>query len=31
MAEAGGNQPEHLQKALNSVYEWVEAKLAVHH
>ncbi|MHB1947989.1 MAG: alanine--tRNA ligase [Gammaproteobacteria bacterium] len=31
MAEAGGNQPEHLQKALNSVYEWVEAKLTVHH
>lgn len=27
MAEAGGNQPEHLEVALNSVYAWVEQKL----
>jgi alanyl-tRNA synthetase len=26
MAEAGGNQPEHLSKALESVYEWVKQK-----
>ncbi len=24
LAEAGGNQPQHLEKALASVYEWVE-------
>ncbi len=27
LAEAGGNQPEHLEKALESVYGWVENKL----
>lgn len=27
LAEAGGNQPEHLEKALGSVYEWVKNKL----
>lgn len=27
LAEAGGSQPEHLQKALDSVYAWVEEKL----
>lgn len=27
LAEAGGNKPENLQKALNSVYEWVELRL----
>lgn len=27
LAEAGGNEPEHLEKALGSVYEWVENKL----
>jgi len=27
MAEAGGNQPEHLEKALGSVYEWLEERL----
>jgi alanyl-tRNA synthetase len=27
LAEAGGNQPEHLTKALESVYEWVKEKL----
>lgn len=26
MAEAGGNQPENLDKALESVYEWVKKK-----
>lgn len=26
-AEAGGSQPEHLEKALESVYEWVKKKL----
>lgn len=25
LAEAGGNQPEHLEKALNSVFEWIKA------
>lgn len=28
LAEAGGNQPEHLDKALDSVYGWVEEKLS---
>ncbi len=27
LAEAGGNQPEHLEKALASVYEWIKEKL----
>lgn len=27
LAEAGGNQPEHVEKALASVYKWVEEKL----
>jgi alanyl-tRNA synthetase len=27
LAEAGGNQPEHLEKALKSVYGWVKDKL----
>lgn len=27
LAEAGGNQPEHLEKALASVYQWVEEKI----
>jgi alanyl-tRNA synthetase len=27
MAQAGGNQPGHLDAALNSVYKWVEEKL----
>ena len=27
LAEAGGNQPEHLESALNSVYDWVREKL----
>ena len=27
MAQAGGDQPEHLTTALNSVYKWVESKL----
>ncbi len=27
LAEAGGNQPEHLAKALNSVFDWVEQKI----
>lgn len=27
LAEAGGNQPENLEKALESVYGWVEKKL----
>lgn len=27
LAEAGGNQPENLSAALDSVHEWVEAKL----
>lgn len=27
LAEAGGTQPEYLQKALGSVYEWVKNKL----
>ena len=27
MAEAGGNQPENLPAALESVYEWVKEKL----
>lgn len=27
MAEAGGNQPEHLEKALESVKQWVEERL----
>lgn len=27
MAEAGGNQPEHLDQALESVYSWVASKL----
>lgn len=27
LAEAGGNQPEHLEKALDSVYIWVKDKL----
>ncbi|MBV8803015.1 MAG: alanine--tRNA ligase, partial [Gammaproteobacteria bacterium] len=26
LAEAGGNQPEHLKTALESVYEWVKTK-----
>ena len=26
MAQAGGNQPENLNKALESVYHWVETK-----
>ncbi len=28
LAEAGGNQPEHIEKALNSVYYWVEGKFS---
>jgi len=28
MAEAGGNQPENLDSALESVYDWVKEKLA---
>lgn len=27
LAEAGGNQPEHLEKALASVYAWVQEKV----
>ncbi len=27
MAQAGGDQPEHLPEALNSVYSFVESKL----
>jgi alanyl-tRNA synthetase len=27
LAEAGGNQPENLEKALASVYKWIEEKL----
>ncbi len=27
LAEAGGNQPEHIEKALESVYGWVKEKL----
>ncbi len=27
MAQGGGNQPEHLDKALDSIYTWVEEKL----
>lgn len=27
LAEAGGNQPEHLKKALASVYDWVKEKI----
>lgn len=27
LAEAGGNQPENLEKALESVYSWIEEKL----
>jgi len=30
MAEAGGNQPEQLEKALNSVYTWVDEKTRSH-
>lgn len=26
-AEAGGNQPEHLEKALQSIYTWVEERI----
>ena len=29
LAEAGGNQPQHLKKALDSVYGWVEKTLLV--
>jgi hypothetical protein len=28
MAQAGGNQPEHLEAALDSVGEWVRQQLA---
>jgi hypothetical protein len=27
MAQAGGNQPEHLDAALNSVYDYVASQL----
>jgi alanyl-tRNA synthetase len=27
MAQAGGTQPEHLDKALSGVTDWVKAKL----
>lgn len=27
MAQAGGNQPEHLEEALDSVYSWIEEQL----
>lgn len=27
LAEAGGNQPEHLEKALNSIYTWIKEKV----
>lgn len=28
LAEAGGNQPEHLEKALQSIYTWVKERIA---
>ena len=28
MAQAGGNQPEHLDVALNSVYDYVNSQLS---